>query len=401
MQDIRINRSYTATPVYTTRTETLTLGAANRTYTTSPIQSTVTDYGVSSGYILTNGTNHITLNQSYATFTESPLSAIGSLNPSTGIATFYGNVNSDIANLLYFEVVANGFNVLMNLYDADKWEGISLGGWQPNPNTTEMITGTSPGEFTIHIDFSDFQRIYDYTNLAMVYSATFYHAVWSVEEPESYWLRHANCSNITCRPSAETVPNIDGGGAPLYITYKGELGSSVTSTGINQAVVTARATCNPTYAALNLPDTTIPQFTTSHTTSNFNLPFNQYSANTLYIDYDYTTGVMYNYTFNGRDQLTYSPAFAVSSGNYTLISPSGAELSGTPTRNGRNVSWECSGTSTSLPSTSELNVTYRYLSSSTYDYFFPMYLNSTYRKYERIYVESPSGTTVYYASNYP
>ena len=401
MQDIRINRSYTATPVYTTRTETLTLGAANRTYTTSPIQSTETNYGVSSGYILTNGTNHITLNQSYDSFTVSSLGAIGSLNLSTGIATFHGNVNSATANLLYFEVVANGFGTIANLYDTDSSEGIYLAGWQPSENDATMTTGTSPGEFTIYVDFSSFRGIVGHTNLAMGYSATFYHAVWSVEETESYWLGHANCSNITCRPSAETIPNIDGGGAPLRLTYEGELGSLVTSTGINQAVVTARATCNPTYAALNLPNVSIPQFTTSHNSSSFNFPFNQYSTNTIYIDYDYTTGVIYNYTFNGRDQLTYSPIFAVSSGNYTLISPSGAELSGTPTRNGRNVSWECSGTSTSLPSTSELNVTYRYLSSSTYDYFFPMYLNSTYRKYERIYVESPSGTTVYYASNYP
>lgn len=395
MADYVINRKSTTTPVYSNRTETLTLGAANRTYTTSPIQSTVTDYSVSPGYIITSGTNHITFTQSYDTFRVAMLTANGSINSSTGIATFRSNVDSATANLLYFEVVEDGFDVLANLYDMDTGGGIYLGGYQPTATT--MITGTTPGEFTISVDFSDFQGIYGHTNLAMVYSATFYHAVWSAEETESYSLRHANCSNITCRPSAETVPNIDGGGAPLYLTYEGELGTAVTSTGINSAMVTVRATCDPTYAALNLPNVTIPQFSISHATSKFNFPFDSYSLDNVNIDYDYTTGVMYNYTFNGSDQLTYSPVFAVSSGNYTLFSPSGAKLSGTPTRSGRTVSWECSGTSTSLPSISELNVTYRYLSGSTYDYYFPIYFNGTLKHYKRIYFNG----VAYNASNYP
>lgn len=396
MADYVINRDYTATPVYSSRTETLTLGAANRTYTTSPIQSTVTDYSVSPGYIITSGTNHITFTQSYDTFRVSMLIATGSINSSTGIATFRSNVNSATANLLYFEVVEDGFDALANLYDMDTGEGIYLGGYQPT--VTTMVTGTTLGEFTISVDFSDFGGgIYRHTNLAMIYSATFYHAVWSAEETQSFYLSHANCSNITCRPPAETVPNIDGGGATLRLTYEGELGTPVTSTGINSARVTVRATCDPTYAALNLPNVTIPQFSGSHATSKFNFPFDPHSLDSVNIDYDYTTGVMYNYTFNGSDQLTYSPIFAVSSGNYTLISPSGAKLSGTPTRSGRTVSWECSGTSTSLPSVSELNVTYRYLSGSVYDYYFPIYFNGTLHHYKRIYFND----VIYNASNYP
>lgn len=395
MADYVIKRKSTATPVFSTRTETLTLGAANRTYTTSPIQSTVTDYSVSPGYIITSGTNHITFTQSYDTFSVAMLTATGSINSSTGIATFRSNVNSATANLLYFEVVEDGFDALANLYDVDTGEQIYLGGYQPTATT--MVTGTTLGTFTISVDFSDFQAIYSHTNLAMRYSATFCHAVWSAEETQSFYLTHANCSNITCRPPAETVPNIDGGGAPLRLTYEGELGTAVTSTGINSAMVTVRATCDPTYAALNLPNVTIPQFSTSHATSKFNFPFNSDIIDTLYVDYDYTTGVMYNYTFNGSDRLTYSPVFAVSSGNYTLISPSGAKLSGTPTRSDRTVSWECSGTSTSLPSISELNVKYRYLSGSTYDYYFPIYFNGTLKHYKRIYFNG----VAYNASNYP
>lgn len=361
MADYVIKRVSYQTPVYRDRTETLTLGTSDREYTTNTSSS-------QSSHTFTF--RNIELNQrtQYSSATSS--NAFGVVDLQDNVINIRGTVttgSNPISERLYFRFTGTG--ELISLYNVTKNQALQTGSGLTGQITTQGGTGDL-GAFATYVEILSTWNVDDGDIIRASIDCDVAYEYWTISESLTYTVSE-DSDDPVCSPTT----------IPFSFSRYNITGNCTAS--IRGTTLTCRI--NATYYPTNEDEDTAGGMG--------NKTIHTFSSEQVTVSYTIPGGTTYSYTFSGSDNLTYTP---VGTPTYTLTGPSGASLVGSVSRNGKTVVWKCQGTSSTLPSSSTLRVTYRYVSYN-YSYRFPIYFNGTLKSYERIYFNG----VVYNASNYP
>lgn len=359
MADYVINRDYTATPMYSNRTETLTLGTSDREYTTN----------TSSQQTYHNFTFHnIELNQRTTQVSVPATGATGVVNLQDNRIRVTGTVTAGSTENLYFRFTGAG--TITTLYNITKNEYLRVAGSKVIEVGSQSSSG-GLGAFYAYIDIMPIWHVDDGDEIGALLNCDVAYEYWTIFEELKFTVPGGSDDPV-CSPT--TIP---------FSFSRYDITGNCTAS-ISGKTLTCRITA--TYQPTNEDEDTAGGIG--------NKTIHTFSSEQVRVTYTVPGATTYSYTFSGSDTLTYFPA---NTPTYTLTGPSGASLVGSVSRNGRTITWTCSGTSSTLPSSSTLSVTYRYIYGHDYNYYFPIYFNGTLKKYKRIYFND----VIYNASNYP
>lgn len=363
MADYVINRKSTTTPVYSNRTETLTLGTSDRDYTTNTSSSQASHTFTFRNTALNQRTQQ----------TSVAGNAFGTANLQSNKIRVMGTVTTSsdpITEYLYFRFARTGN--LTYLYNRTKNEPMQIGGGDIVSDVGSQSGTGDLGAFYAYIDILSAWNVDDGDVIEAVVNCDVEYEHWVISRELTYTVPSGSDDPV-CSPTT----------IPFSFSRYNITGSCTASISGRTLTCEITASYQPTNededTAGGMGDKTIHTFS---------------SSEQVIVTYTVPGATTYSYTFSGSDTLTYSP---VGTPTYNLTGPSGASLVGSVSRNGRTITWKCQGTSSTLPSSSTLSVTYRYRSGNTYDYYFPIYFNGTLKHYKRIYLND----VIYNASNYP
>lgn len=362
MADYVITRDSTTTPLYSNRTETLTLGTSDRDYTTNTSSSQT-----SHNFTFRN----IELRQRTVQATASCPNAVGVVDLQNNRIRVTGTVttgSNPISENLYFRFTGTG--TLTLLYNITKNEFLRVNGVEVSQVGSQSGTGDL-GTFYAYIDIQPSWNVDDGDDIGASIDCGVNYEDWYISEELEFTVPSGSDDPV-CSPTT----------IPFSFSRYSITGNCTAS--ISGRTLTCRI--DATYQPTNEDEDTAGGLG--------NKTIHTFSSERVIVIYTVPGATTYSYTFSGSDTLTYSP---VGTPTYTLTGPSGASLVGSVSRNGRTITWTCRGTSSTLPSSSTLSVTYRYVYGHSSNYYFPIYFNGTLKHYKRIYFNG----VAYNASNYP